>query len=124
MLRSISNAVPRSAARAPKEQPTPQNRRFRPPCASTANSPRPDLLPTEVTVEETHHDIIRLARFGHIGIVEETMEQAFPHMQVGIDPQTDHLAMGVDSGAEFETARGGDDQRRRKLADHRVRGSP
>src|SRR2546422_3933685 len=53
----------------------------------------------------------------HQGVVEKAMEEAFPHVQLRLDPALDELRVRIQRGAQFEAARAGNDQRWREACE-------
>lgn len=71
----------------------------------------------EMSLEEPHDDVVAVSRLGHVGVVEEAMKQPVPDVQLGLDSALDELAVGIHRSAHLETARGGDDEPGRELAE-------
>src|SRR5438552_6441063 len=54
---------------------------------------------------------------GNIRVVEKAMEEAFPHVQLRLDPALDEVRVRIQRGAQFEAARAGNDQRWREACE-------
>jgi hypothetical protein len=71
-----------------------------------------------MAAKEFNHYVIGLSGFGNVGIVEKAVEESFPDMQLGIDPELHELRVCVHSGTHLESSGPGDDQRGWEFSEH------
>src|SRR6185295_4533224 len=72
----------------------------------------------EMALEKLHNDVIAVARLGNVHVVEEAVEHAFPHVQIGFDALLDEQGVGVNSRAELERTRARHNESGWKLGEH------
>src|ERR1039458_6340714 len=70
---------------------------------------------SQMPVEEFYNYVDRVFRLGNIHVVEEPVEQAFPNVEFGFDPEFYQLFVRVQCGAQFKTTSSRDHESRRKL---------
>jgi hypothetical protein len=75
-------------------------------------------ISSELPIEELHDDVVTVTRLRNVHVVEKPVEHAFPDVQVCLRTVLDQQRMCVDSRAELERSRPGDDERRRKLCEY------
>jgi len=62
----------------------------------------------QVVVEEPDDDVVAVARFRHVRVIEEPVKETIPDVQLRVDSMFDELIVPVDRSAQLETARRGD----------------
>jgi hypothetical protein len=62
-----------------------------------------------VAIEKFDDHIQRIAGLRNIHVVEESMKEAFPNMELGVDTHFDQLLVRVKRGTHLEAACSGND---------------
>jgi hypothetical protein len=57
-----------------------------------------------MAIEELHDDVVAVARFRHVRVVEESVEEPVPYVRLGIHAMLDELVVRVDCPTQLETA--------------------
>ena len=69
----------------------------------------------QMTVEEPDHHLEGILRLRNVRVVEESVKQPFPHMELGFYAELHQLLVRIQRGARLKVACPRDDQRRREF---------
>src|SRR5208282_2757089 len=74
--------------------------------AQNTNISRRFMVPltslSEVAIEEFYDNVVTVTRLRHIAIIEESVKQRYPDVQLGVDSQLHQLSVGIKSTAHLE----------------------